>query len=190
MALPDIRDQFKFDNRWVGDYFYKEAKGDLGVPGQVAKWRDRKAQTDMSGGTGEHAGHMIGIQFGAPGGPENMGLQNPNMNSFAPKRLQEALRGRGGSYHDLESLWAEKLMKGSRIYVCVRDKYRADENRPFVRWVQWVETTPNGRRQAPQTLDFGNFSSPQLREKRGEKPGPVTNQGKGATVTSMFGPRH
>jgi hypothetical protein len=189
MALPDISGRFKFDSRWQGDYFLKEAEGELGVPGQVATHRDVQAQRDMAGGSGDHAGHMIGIQFGAPGGAENMGLQNANMNTFAPKRLQEALRGHGGSYHDLESKWAEKLKQGSRIYVIVRDKYRAGENRPFVRWVQWAETTAKGKKLATETLDFGNFSSPQLREAKGEKPGPVTNGGRGAHVIPLFGNR-
>jgi hypothetical protein len=187
--LPDISSRFKFRNWTQGGYFYKEAAGELGVPGKVATHRDVRAQRDLAGGTGDHAGHMIGVQFGAPGGIENMGLQNANMNTFAPKRLQEAFRGHGGSYHDLESEWARKLKDGYRISVIIQDKYREDEERPFVRWVQWVETTPKGKKEAAQTLDFGNFSSPQLRTARGETPGPVTNGGKGAKVISLFGTR-
>ncbi|HEX3435191.1 MAG TPA: DNA/RNA non-specific endonuclease [Pseudacidobacterium sp.] len=189
MTLPDIRNRFKFKQWPQGEYFFKEASGELGVPGQVETHRDVKSQRDLASGTGDHAGHMIGVQFGPPCGIENMGLQNSNMNTFAPKRLQEALRGHGGSYHDLESMWADKLKKGSRISVIIQDKYRKDENRPFVRWVQWIETTPNGKQQAPQTLDFGNFSSPQLREKQGLTSGPVTNGGKGARVIPLFGNR-
>jgi hypothetical protein len=189
MALTDIRNQFRFRQWRQGGYFYKEATGELGVPSQVMTHRDVKAQRDLASGTGDHAGHMIGVQFGAPGGLENMGLQNANMNTFAPKRLQEAFRGHGGSYHDLESMWADKLKKGSRISVTIQDKYRAAENRPFVRWVQWIETTPDGKQKAPVTLDFGNFSSPQLREIRNERSGPVTNGGAGATVIPLFGNR-
>jgi DNA/RNA non-specific endonuclease len=188
-SLPDISSRFKFRTWTQGGYFYKEAAGELGVPGKVATHRDVRAQRDLAGGTGDHAGHMIGVQFGAPGGIENMGLQNANMNTFAPKRLQEAFRGHGGSYHDLESEWARKLKDGYRISVIIQDKYREDEERPFVRWVQWVETTPKGKKEAAQTLDFGNFSSPQLRTARGETPGPVTNGGKGAKVISLFGTR-
>jgi DNA/RNA non-specific endonuclease len=188
-SLPDISSRFKFRNWTHGAYFYKEAAGELGVPGKVATHRDVKAQRDLAGGTGDHAGHMIGVQFGAPGGVENMGLQNANMNTFAPKRLQEAFRGHGGSYHDLESEWARKLKDGYRISVTIQDKYRLNEERPFVRWVQWVETTPKGKQGAPETLDFGNFSSPQLRALGGEAPSPVTNGGKGAQVIPLFGPR-
>jgi hypothetical protein len=97
-------------------------------------------QRTVSRGTGEHAGHLIGIQFGAPGDLRNLGLQNPNMNTFAPEALQPAFQGPGGGYHDLESRWSEQLKAGSKIRVTVRDKYRKGENRPFTRWVQWIET--------------------------------------------------
>lgn len=187
MALPDISSRFTFRNWTQAGYFFKEAAGELGVPGTVATHRDVQAQRDLAGGTGDHAGHMIGVQFGAPGGIENMGLQNANMNTFAPKRLQEAFRGHGGSYHDLESDWARKLKDGYRITVTIQDKYRVGEERPFVRLVEWTES--KGRQSVTQTLDFGNFSSPQLRDARGEMPGPVTNGGKGAQVIPLFGPR-
>lgn len=186
--LPDIRSRFRFRN-WTHDgFFYKEAAGELGVPGKVATHRDVQAQRTMAGGTGDHAGHMIGVQFGPPCGAENMGLQNANMNTFAPKRLQAALRGHGGSYHDLESEWSRKLKANIRITVVVTDKYRPEEERPFVRVVQWVETDAMGRRSS-QILHFGNFSSPQLRDAQGETPGPVTNGGQGAKVIDLFGNR-
>jgi hypothetical protein len=121
------------------------------------------AQRGVSSGSGEHAGHLIGIQFGAPGDERNLGLQNPNMNTFAPSSLHEAFRGAGGSYHDLESRWSAHLKQGYRITVTVCDKYRAGENRPFSRSVQWSEITPNGAPGAKQSLEFANFSSPQSR---------------------------
>ena len=97
MALPDISARFTFRQWTQGSYSYKEASGELGVPGKVATHRSVAAQRAMSAGTGEHAGHLIGIQFGAPGDVRNLGLQNPNMNTFAPKKLQAAFRGPGGS---------------------------------------------------------------------------------------------
>ncbi len=163
MALVDISSRFAFRKWTQGNFDYKEASGELGVPGQVVTHRSITAQRVMSGGTGEHAGHLIGIQFGAPGDERNLGLQNPNMNTFAPKSLQEAFRGSGGSYHDLESRWSERLKQGCKITVTVRDKYRHGENRPFSRSVQWTETTRNGIPGARQSLEFGNFSSPQSR---------------------------
>lgn len=164
MALPDISAQFLFPPvRTQGNFSYKEASGELGVPGKVVTHRLESAQRTMSAGTGEHAGHMIGIQFGAPGDVRNLGLQNPNMNTFAPKVLQAAFQGHGGSYHDLESRWTARLKDGYRIRVTVRDKYRKGENRPFSRWVQWTETKPGASSGQTLELEFGNFSSPQLR---------------------------
>ncbi|HEY4356501.1 MAG TPA: hypothetical protein VGN16_12190 [Acidobacteriaceae bacterium] len=164
MALPDISKRFHFPPlRTQGGITYKEASGELGVPGQVMTHRSVYAQTQVSRHTGEHAGHLIGIQFGAPGGLENLGVQNPNMNTFAPKGLQEAFRGPGGSYHDLESRWSDLLKHGSRITVKIVDKYRQGENRPFTRTVSWSETTPQGMTRQMPTIDFGNFGSPQQR---------------------------
>lgn len=163
-APIDISNRFVFRPRWrQGSFEYEELSGELGVPGQVVTHRDVNAQRVVSAGTGEHAGHRIGIQFGAPGDARNLSLQNANTNTFAPRALQDAFRGPGGSYHDLESLWVQKLRDGSRISVTVRDKYRVGESRPLSRWVQWTETTPRGEKLAPQSLDFGNFSSPQSR---------------------------
>jgi hypothetical protein len=164
MALPDISAQFLFPPiRTQGNFTYKEASGELGQPGTVATHRIVSAQRAMSNGTGDHAGHMIGIQFGAPGDVRNLGLQNANMNTFAPKSLQAAFQGHGGSYHDLESRWSERLKEGYKIRVTVRDKYRKGENRPFTRWVQWIETKPGAPSGQVYELEFGNFSSPQQR---------------------------
>jgi hypothetical protein len=189
-SLPDISSRFTFRNWTQGGYFYKEAAGELGVPGQVMKHRDEDAQDDLRGDSGEHAGHLIGIQFGAPGGVENMGLQNPNINTYAPRRLQEALRGHGASFYELEMKWRKKLLQKppSRISVVVQDKYKVGENRPFARWVEWMETTPDNKKQPPQVERFGNFNSPQQMEARGQSPGRVTNNGKGGTLL-RFKPR-
>jgi len=163
MSLPDISAQFVFRQWSKGNFSYKEASGELGMPGAVAKHRIVAAQTAMSGVTGDHAGHLIGIQFGAPGDVRNLGLQNANMNTFAPKALQPAFQGHGGSYHDLESRWTAMLKQGSKVRVTVRDKYRKGENRPFSRWVQWTETKPGAASGQTLELEFGNFSSPQQR---------------------------
>jgi hypothetical protein len=56
MALPDISAQFQFPPiRTQGNFSYKEAAGELGVPGKVATHRIVSAQRAMSGGTGDHA---------------------------------------------------------------------------------------------------------------------------------------
>ncbi len=164
MSLPDISKRFTFWSGMRGNQFVKEASGELGVPGQVMTHRVVSAQRAVSAGTGEHAGHLIGIQFGAPGGLENLGLQNPNMNTFAPKPLQEAFQGSGGSYHNLESQWADQLAHGYKITVKITDRYRNGENRPFTRSVTWNEISPTGTTMQ-LALEFANFSSPQSRAK-------------------------
>jgi len=163
VSFPDISGRFQFQTRVVGNITYKEGSGELGVPGQVLTHRSVSAQRAISTATGEHAGHLIGIQFGPPGDERNMSIQNPNMNTFAPRALQNAFRGPGGNYHDLESRWAALLKQGYRITVLVRDKFRAGEDRPLSRYVEWEQIAPNGTRQAKLSLEFGNFSSPQSR---------------------------
>jgi len=71
----DIASNFHFDQWSSPSFFYKRGAGYLGVPGTVITHRDEKIQETLSRDTGEHAGHLIGIQFGAPGGIENLGLQ-------------------------------------------------------------------------------------------------------------------
>jgi hypothetical protein len=70
-----------------------------------------------------------------------------------------------------------------------QDKHRLGEERP-VRWVQWKETTFTGKKEAVQTLDFSNFSLPQLRKTSRLASGPMTSHGKDTAVTPLFGPRH
>ena len=169
LVSPDsgnIVGRFTF-REWSGsDFHYVQASGELGVPGDVVTHRDERAQRQVSAGTGEHAGHLIAIQFGAPGDRRNLGLQNPNMNTFAPKKYQEAFAGSGGSYFDLESTWKELLLDGWMIDVIVTDKYRRGEDRPFTRSVSWKGVSAWGEKQGG-ALDFGNFDSPQKRAAQG-----------------------
>jgi hypothetical protein len=164
MSLPDISHRFNFNQGSRSRYSFKEASGELGVPGKVMTHRDINEQREVSAGTGEHAGHLIGIQFGAPGDLRNLGLQNPNMNTFAPRALQECFQGSGGSYHSLETSWSHLLNQNYKIHVTVTDKYLAGENRPYTRSVHWTETSPQGLI-TQRALEFVNFSSPQSREK-------------------------
>jgi hypothetical protein len=159
-GMTDISSRFIFRQWSIDNYSYVQASGELGIPGQVQTHRDKRAQKLVSAGTGEHAGHLIAIQFGAPGDDRNLGLQNPNMNTFAPKKYQEAFLGPGGSYYDLESSWKELLLDGWRIHVTITDKYRRNEDRPFTRNVSWIESSPSGENRS-NDLDFGNFGSPQ-----------------------------
>ena len=164
MAQRDISHSFVFRPRWrQGSFEFEELSGELGVPGDVMTHRSLQDQRAMSAGTGEHAGHRIGIQFGAPGDARNLSLQNPNMNTYAPRDLQVVFRGPGGNYLRLESTWTDRLKAGCRIWVRVRDKYRVGDGRPISRQVEWIETDANGVKAGPRLLEFGNFSSPQAR---------------------------
>lgn len=162
-VLQNVSGRFTFREEIRGRVRYKEISGELGIPGQVITHRDRKAQEDVSAGTGEHAGHLIAIEFGAPGDIRNLGLQNPNMNTYAPKKHQQALLGSGGSYRQLEIRWKELLLQGWRVHVTVTDKYRLGENRSFTRHVRWTERSRSGEMYT-QSLDFGNFGSQQMRD--------------------------
>jgi hypothetical protein len=160
--MKDISNSFVYRARWrEGNFEFEELSGNLGVPGTVMTHRLVSAQAAMSAGTGEHAGHRIGIQFGAPGDVRNLSLQNPNINTYAPRDLHVVFKGPGGNYLKLESDWTQLLKTGSQIWVRVRDKYRVGEGRPISREVEWIVTDPKGLRLAPRVLTFGNFPSPQ-----------------------------
>lgn len=167
--LPDISGLFHVKPRWrEGDFEYEQISGRLGVPGKVKNHRDPSAQTPISQGTGDHAGHRIGVQFGAPGDASNIGLQNANINTFAPKALQPAFQGSGGSYHRMESEWASLLKQGWGVEVKVKDRYRRGDNsgRPISRLVEWVEISPDSTR-VQRSLEFLNTTSPQSRAAAG-----------------------
>lgn len=164
-VLPDISHHFRFRVYSEGGYRFVEGSGKLGVPGKVLKHRSQSAQHAVSHGTGDHAGHLIGNQFGAPGGGLNLGRQNANINTYAPK-VQQNWAGQGGSYLKLEKEWEQKLKDGYGIEVRVRDRYRFGEDRPIARHVEWTEIHPSGGR-TTQRLEFLNTTSPQSRAAMG-----------------------
>jgi hypothetical protein len=175
--LPDISSQFRFRTLSEGDRIVKEASGRLGVPGRVKSQRSfnpaeaRKAQSGVSRGTGDHAGHMIGDQFGAPPGLNNrLGLGTDNLS------LQNARMNSGGTWWDLEQKWADNLQQGYGYEVKVTDWYRPGEARPYKRKVSWVEIAPDGGRQSFNQegemgeLIYGNFHTDASRAKQGVPP--------------------
>lgn len=167
--LPDIRGRFNFKPRYrEGGFEYVEASGRLGVPGKVLGVRDLKAQKSVAGGTGDHAGHLIGTRFGGPGDARNLTPQNAYINSYAHKAEQH-WSGSGGSFLKLEDQWEEKLHRGIGIEVRVRDKFHVGEDRPFARLVEWTEHLPNGKTQSHH-MEFLNAHTPLSREKRGIVP--------------------
>ncbi|WP_254053960.1 DNA/RNA non-specific endonuclease [Singulisphaera sp. GP187] len=148
--LPDISNDFRFEETVRDGKTYKIGSGRLGVPGRVRTHRNQNAQRGVSEGSGDDAGHLIGNRFGAPGGPENLSLQNWVANRY-------------GTYKGLEDAWAEALKTGSEIEVTVTDITRPNEDRPFMREVRWTEIEADGKRLA-QNLTFANMHTPKSRK--------------------------
>lgn len=159
-SKADVRGNYSFREYDKGGNSYKEAKGRLGMPGEVEEFRSGTSQKATAGGTGDDAGHLIGNRFGAPGGPENLSAQNWKANRF-------------GTYKDLEDSWAAKRKQGIEIDVQVTDVSKAGGDRPFRRNVQWTETAPNGSK-TTNSLDFANTQTPESRALRGT---PATTDG-------------
>jgi len=154
--LPDVSRDYQFREYASDGKTYKQATGQLGVPGRVLTHRNKVAQRAVSEGTGDDAGHLIGDRFGAPGGPENLSPQNWISNQY-------------GTYKELENVWAEKLRSGTDITVTVTDVTRGSEDRPFMREVRWTELGADGR-YTSLDLTFANTQTPKSREARGVEP--------------------
>ena len=111
----------------------KHAAGRLNVPGDEPFPRDLSAQRAVSRGTGYHAGHLIGHQFGGPEIAGNLSLQNHEMNQG------------GGTYYNQESQWADTLKEGTAVAIHVKETTRADDPAFLYRTVESVTTTPAGQ---------------------------------------------
>jgi hypothetical protein len=158
--LPDISGRFNSRSYRLGKSLFKEIRGWLGVPGQVAT-HDVRQSTKWDVGTpgsGDDAGHMARRQFGAPGDAFNLGAQN---------RIQNRV---GGTWHTLEEYWKARLLAGYDIEVRIRDRYRLGETRPFSREAEWLEIGPDGTR----TTGSGVFANPQTPESRQKQGIPAT----------------
>ncbi len=152
---------------WSNDkWATKEVSGDLMRPSTVP-WRARiRAELEkVSKGTREHAGHLVGKQFGGPECPENLSLQNPNMNTYSPKAIRNAFycKDGGGNYLQFENDMADMLDEGWSIHIKVQDKFRIGEARAAYRNVEVTGIPPGGGPKITKDFTFGNFSSPQSR---------------------------
>ncbi len=161
----NVAGEYRFRQYEKNDKVYQQASGRLGMPDEVQKHRDTTAQKKVSGGTGDDAGHLIGNRFGPPGSAKNLGRQNWVAN-------------RVGNYHALEDAWASLRRQGVEIDVQVTDVTRAGEKRPFMRNVQWTETTPGGTVKSYE-VDFANTTTPESRIKSG---GSTSSSGSGGKV--------
>ena len=160
MSKPDISKRFDYDEfptkegNWA-----KEAKGELGVPGQVRKHRSETEQGKVSSGSGDDAGHLIANTFGAEGGERNLGKQNWIANEF-------------GTWRQLEIMWAEKLLNGTRISVEIHEVAHVKGERPFMRKAKWKEMDATGKVIVERELVFGNFETEKSRTATGATPTP------------------
>ncbi|MDB2686765.1 DNA/RNA non-specific endonuclease [Mariniblastus sp.] len=151
----DVSDRFMAESFEKGNNRYQVAAMELGVPGKVKTHRKKSAQRSVSKGTGDDAGHLIGDQFGAPGGKQNLSLQNWKTNQ-------------GGSFAKLESSWARKLKKGIRVIVKVEDVYKEGASRPYMRRVTWTEIQKTGVKSNFKEL-FMNSTTEKGRISTGQK---------------------
>lgn len=170
-GLVDVADNYEYHNYEHDGKLYKEASGRLGIPGEVVDHRDRSEQRKISSGTGDDAGHLIGSQFGASGGPENLSPQNWRANEC-------------GTYKQLENDWARKLKNETDIDVKVTDITRKGEDRPFMRKVEWTETDKDGNK-IDKELYFANTHTPESRDKQ-NIPSTVEGTEKGKLIEVDF----
>jgi hypothetical protein len=152
---PDVRGQYHFTSWMSKGKLYKQAWGWLGMPGEVREFRSSSAQRNLAGGSGDDAGHLIGNRFGAPGGAENLSLQNRKQNQC-------------GTYKDLENRWAQKRLAGVDIFVQVTDVAKPGDVRPFMRNVQWIEHVSGA--ETRNAIDFVNTHTPGSRLAQGVAP--------------------
>lgn len=151
--MSDISSTFQYSERESGDRIYRTIRGRLGTPGIVQTHRNQSVQRSVSVGTGYDAGHLLAVMFGAPGGKDNLGLQNHIANRY-------------GTWKKMETEWSKKLRAGVRIEATVTEVTRKGEMTPFGRIVEWVEITPDGRSFREQ-LRFSNPSTQKSRATSG-----------------------
>jgi hypothetical protein len=168
-SKTNVAGEYGFRQFEKGGKIYQQAEGRLGMPDEVQTHRDVTAQRNVSRGTGDDAGHLIGNRFGPPGSAENLGRQNWVAN-------------RVGNYHALEDAWAGLRRQGVQIDVQVTDVTRIGEDRPFMRNVQWTETAPDGSVKNYE-VDFANTTTPESRFKSGNTP----TSGGGKVIKGDFG---
>jgi hypothetical protein len=175
---PDISKNFHFETIERGSYVYRIGSGQLGVPGMIKLHRSKSAQSSVSSGTGDDAGHLIGNRFGAPGGAENLGPQSWIQNQY-------------GTFKQLENTWEARLKQGVAIRVLVEDVFRKNANgqkegRPFMRRVEWDETLKKGLTVHHELV----FANPQTAKSRDARDiAPTVAPGNVAKVYDFFSRR-
>jgi hypothetical protein len=107
------------------------AEGPLCNPNRIEnEHRSTSAQKRIAGGTGDHAGHLIGNQFGGPGGDENLVRMCPTLNLGKWKRMENQLVG---------------LTKNNSVRVVVTVHYKGNSTKPAKFTVDAYVTDRNGK---------------------------------------------
>jgi hypothetical protein len=172
--LPDISYTYRFGTTRRGDSVVQWSEGRLGVPGTVRLHDNPAAHRAISNRQtgshpGDHAGHLIGRQFGAPDIGDNLAPQNYIINSRADRAdtWVPSDVSRLGTFRRQEQQWAEKLRAGTGIEVRVEDVFKAGETRPFMRRATWTEIAPDGSVTNHHQV-FMNPTTPTSRQLQGE----------------------
>ncbi|MEM2140769.1 DNA/RNA non-specific endonuclease [Nitrososphaera sp.] len=97
---------YRFSKDETENFTYKIAEGRLVPPSLAQKHYNAAARSELSEGTKEHAGHIIGRRFGGPEIEDNLFLQDPTMNV--------------GEWKALENEWARLLEDGTGVEVNIR----------------------------------------------------------------------
>lgn len=126
---------YRFSVEETEDFTYKIAEGRLVPPSIAQKHHAAAERAAISEGTGEHAGHLIGRQFGGPEIEENLHLQHGTMNTAEFKKL--------------ENQWARLLESGTGVEVKIR--VVIPKNNPVIPQgrasgivAEWTEILPDG----------------------------------------------
>ena len=107
------------------------AEGPLCNPNRIEnEHRSTSAQKRIAGGTGDHAGHLIGNQFGGPGGDENLVRMCPTLNLGKWKKMENQLVG---------------LTKNNSVRVVVTVHYKGNSTKPAKFTVDAYITDRNGK---------------------------------------------
>lgn len=128
------------------------AAGWLGWPQIVANHRGSGDHTALEVRVGDHIGHLIGVQFGAPDDSRNVSSQNGAQNGIIPKVGW-------GTYFALEKRMRSLLNRGAAIYLQVWTYRRRHTNARYTHYRDVIVDIfhPSGERERIDNLSFGNF---------------------------------
>ena len=129
MKKADIRNEYELEEETRmlrgQPFLVRETSGWWGDPKYVERYRDQSAQTELSGGTGLHAGHRAGTSFGGPGDGTNLDLTSIwlNLSGYVKhfeNRVRVAFRLGKRAYATAEAVYKPSGKYGRQKPVSVR----------------------------------------------------------------------